>query len=61
VYISDITIAQGNVPARYRKIFEPLQKKARTNQYDFATSPFKLTLAFGKRLERWITEASGSK
>jgi len=60
-YISDISIAQVNVPARYRKIFEPLQKSARTNQHDSAVSPYKVTVAFGKRLEPWITEASGSK
>lgn len=60
-YVSDIDITQVNVPARYRKIFEPLQQSARTNQYDSAVTPFKVSVAFGKRLEPWITEASGPK
>ena len=60
-YISGISITQINVPALYRRIFEPLQQSARTNRYDAAVSPYKVTVAFGKRLEPWITEATGSK
>lgn len=60
-YISNLSITQINVPARYRQIFEPLQQSARTNRYDAAVSPYKVTMAFGKRLEPWITEATGSK
>lgn len=60
-YIDGISISQINVPAVYRQIFEPLQQSARTNRYDAAVSPYKVTVAFGKRLEPWITEATGSK
>lgn len=59
--ISDLSITQINVPALYRRIFEPLQESARTNQYDAAVTPYKVSVAFGKRLEPWINEATGSK
>jgi hypothetical protein len=60
-FISGVSITQVNVPALYRRIFEPLQESARTNQYDAAITPYKVSVAFGKRLEPWITEATGSK
>jgi hypothetical protein len=60
-FICSVSITQVNVPALYRWIFEPLQESARTNQYDAAVTPYKVSVAFGKRLEPWITEASGSK
>jgi hypothetical protein len=60
-YISGISNAQVNVPAVYRPFFEPLQERVRTNQYDAAVSPYKVTVAFGQRLEPWITEATAAK
>jgi len=60
-YINDLSITQINVPAHYRRIFEPLQESARTNRYDAAVTPYKVSVAFGKRLEPWITEATGTK
>ncbi|HSD96756.1 MAG TPA: DUF4824 family protein [Sulfuricaulis sp.] len=60
-FISDLSITQINVPSHYRRIFEPLQESARTNQHDAAVTPYKVSVAFGKRLEPWITEATGSK
>jgi hypothetical protein len=60
-YISGVSITQVNVPAYYRRIFETLQESARANQYDAVATPYKVSVSFGKRLEPWITEASGSK
>jgi hypothetical protein len=57
--ISDLSIVQVNVPSRYRRIFEPLKTSARTKQSDSDVTPYKVSVAFGKRLEPWITEASG--
>lgn len=60
-YITGLSIAEINVPAIYRQIFEPLRESTLTNQYGVAVSPFEVSVAFGKRLEPWITEAKGSK
>jgi len=60
-YITGLSISEINVPAIYRQIFEPLRKSTLTNQYGVATPPFEVSVAFGKRLEPWITEAKGSK
>jgi hypothetical protein len=60
-YISSVSITQVNVPAFYRRIFEPLLESARTNQYDAVVTPYQVSVAFGKRLEPWITDATGSK
>lgn len=60
-YISSVSITQVNVPALYRRIFEPLLESARANQYDAVVTPYQVSVAFGKRLEPWITEATGSK
>ena len=60
-YISDLSITQVNVPARYRRIFESLQAGTPMDRRDTAVSPYTATVAFGKRLEPWITEASGPK
>ncbi len=60
-YISGLSISGINVPARYRQLFQSLQKSARTNQYGFTPSPFDVSVAFGRRLEPWIVEAKGSK
>jgi hypothetical protein len=60
-YISSVSITRVNVPALHRRIFEPLLESARTNQYDAVVTPYQVSVAFGKRLEPWITEATGSK
>lgn len=60
-YVAGPSVFEINVPANYRQIFEPLVKNSRTNQYGDSTSPFEVTVAFGKRLEPWITEAKTSK
>ncbi|HYA38380.1 MAG TPA: DUF4824 family protein [Candidatus Methylomirabilis sp.] len=60
-YINGLSISEINVPATYRRIFEPLLNSTRTNKYGVAASPFEVTAAFGKRLEPWITEAKASK
>ncbi len=60
-YITGLSVSEINVPASYRKIFEPLLKSARSGPYNVAVSPFEVTVAFGKRLEPWITEANASK
>lgn len=60
-YISGLSVTQVNVPALYRRIFEPLLESARTNQYDAVVTPYQVSVAFGKRLEPWITDATGPK
>ncbi len=60
-YISGLSIDQIQVPAIYRRVFEPLLKSVQANRYDAAVSPYEVSVAFGKRLEPWITEAKGSK
>lgn len=60
-YISGLSITQVNVPTLYRRIFEPLLESARINQYDAVVTPYQVSVAFGKRLEPWITDATGSK
>ena len=60
-YISGLSIDQIQVPAIYRRVFEPLLKSVQANRYDAAVSPYEVSVAFGKRLEPWITGAKGSK
>lgn len=45
--ISELHAERINVPLNYRKIFDHV-------------APYEVTIAFGKRLEPWITAASGS-
>ena len=54
-YIGGLSIDQINVLATYRQVFEPLLKSARTNRYDASISPYEVLVAYGKRLEPWIT------
>lgn len=60
-YISGLNIDQIQVPAIYRRVFEPLLKSVQANRYDAAVSPYEVSVAFGKRLEPWITGAKGPK
>ncbi len=60
-YVSGLSITQINVPARYRGIFESLQKSTQANAYGVAVSPFEVSVVYGNRLEPWITEARGTK
>jgi hypothetical protein len=60
-YITGLSVSRINVPARYREIFESMQENAQTNEYGVAASPFEVSVAFGKRLEPWITEAKATK
>jgi hypothetical protein len=60
-YISDLSITHINVPAHYRRIFESLQANMQMNRRETASTPYTVSVSFGKRLEPWITEATGSK
>ncbi len=55
-YVSGLSINQITVPFDFRPVFEPLLKAGRGYRHD-TTSPFEVSLAFGKRLEPWMTEA----
>ncbi len=57
-YIGDLSIDQINVPLAYRQVFEPILKSTGRGQ-PHPSSPYVVTVAFGKRLEPWITAASG--
>lgn len=57
-YISNLSINQINVPHAYQQVFEPIMKSAGGGQPRPA-SPYVVSVAFGKRLEPWITAASG--
>jgi len=46
-YISELHAERINVPFNYRQVFDN-------------AAPYKVTIAFGKRLEPWITAASRS-
>ena len=51
--IEDLLIDTINVPLEHRAIFEPLEDQPRNDQED--QSPrYKLSVAFGKRLEPWV-------
>jgi hypothetical protein len=61
-YISELSIGEINVPHAFREVFEPaLRDLARGQRNGMA---YEVTVAFGKRLEPWITAVSrnaGSK
>lgn len=56
-YISNLSINLINVPLDYQQVFEPILKSSRRSQ-PHPTSPYVVSVAFGKRLEPWITAAS---
>lgn len=60
-YIRGLSVSQINVPALFREIFESIQESAQTNEYGVIASPFEVTVAYGKRLEPWMTEAKRMK
>ncbi len=57
-YIGNLSISQINVPPAYRQVFEPILKSTGRGQPRSA-SPYVASVAFGKRLEPWITAVSG--
>lgn len=60
-YITGLSVTQINVPAQYRQIFASMQEGARTNEYGIPATPFEVSVAYGKRLEPWVTEAKRMK
>jgi hypothetical protein len=60
-YITGLSVSRINVPALYREIFESMQESAQTNESGVAASPFEVSVAYGKRLEPWVTEAKKAK
>jgi hypothetical protein len=56
-YVSGLEIEQINVPYAFRPVFEPMLRDRRRNQSD-AGFRYEVAVAFGKRLEPWITAAS---
>ncbi|MFL6623092.1 MAG: DUF4824 family protein [Sulfurifustis sp.] len=56
-YVSDLSIEAVHVPLAYRGIFEPLMRAP--GRVDPPAEPrYDVTLAFGKRLEPWLLDAS---
>lgn len=56
-YITNLSIETVHVPFAYRGVFEPLLKTARQEQ-NRSGPRYEFSLAFGKRLEPWITAVS---
>lgn len=56
-YVSDLSIDHINVPLSFRQVFEPMLQNARRGQRD-TVSRYTVSVAFGKRLEPWITTVS---
>lgn len=59
-YIGNLSVNQINVPLVYQRVFEPILKNTRRGQ-SHPASPYVVSVAFGKRLEPWITAASGKQ
>lgn len=57
-YVGDLGIHQINVPLAFRQVFEHALGTNRTGPYD-RSARYEAEVAFGKRLEPWITAASG--
>lgn len=55
-YISALSIDQITVPLDFRPVFEPILKAGRSYSSNTAL-PYEVSVAFGKRLEPWITAA----
>jgi hypothetical protein len=53
------SVGRINVPYAFRPVFEPLLPDVRRRRSD-AEPPFAVAVAFGQRLEPWITAASGN-
>jgi hypothetical protein len=58
-YVNDLSIDHITVPLGFRQVFEPMLHNARRGQYD-TVSRYEVSVAFGKRLEPWITTASAT-
>ena len=56
-YITEIAIHQINVPHGFREAFASVRRIERPRE-EATTSPFSVTVAFGKRLEPWIVAAT---
>lgn len=53
-----LSVDRINVPHAFRPVFEPLLRGARREWQD-AQPPFEVAVAFGQRLEPWITNSPG--
>ena len=61
-YVSGISAESINVPLEFRKVFEPMQQSRHSYIAPGDKNyPYAVTIAFGKRLEPWIVNASKPK
>jgi hypothetical protein len=58
-YVSGLSIDQINVPVAFRQVIESAFRNNQAGRSS-APAPFEAVVAFGKRLEPWITAASAS-
>ena len=58
-YVSDLSVRQINVPLTYRPVFEPILQNPNRNQPEPALR-YTVSVAFGQRLEPWITDIKSS-
>jgi hypothetical protein len=58
-YVSDLSVRQINVPLTYRPVFEPILQNPNRTQPEPALR-YTVSVAFGQRLEPWITDIKSS-
>lgn len=58
-YVSDLSLRQINVPLTYRPVFEPILQNPNRHQPE-PTLRYTVSVAFGQRLEPWITDVKPS-
>lgn len=54
-----LSVDRINVPHAFRPVFEPLLRGARSAGWQDAQPPFEVVVAFGQRLEPWVTDSPG--
>jgi len=56
-YITEVTAQRINVPHKFRSVFDSVERTS-TPLGEVTTPPYSTSVAFGRRLEPWITSAA---